>query len=213
MVKAILFDFWGTLVENGVRSPIKQVKRILNITVPFSEYVLRMERAMMASPHATLKDAFINVCKEFSIEYTEEILEQLIGMWNKSWVLAEPYEETEEMLIKLKEKYDLVLVSNTDSFSVNNVLEKFKLVNYFKKMFFSYELGMLKGEKNFLKQVLDETNLAIEDCVLVGDSIQSDMMAAKRLGMKGILVDRRGTRDFHPKVKDLKELEEVLLSI
>ena len=47
MVKAIIFDFWGTLVENGVWSPIKQVKQILDIDVPFSEYVVRMEKAMI----------------------------------------------------------------------------------------------------------------------------------------------------------------------
>ena len=47
MVKAILFDFWGTLMEQGVRSPIQHVKNALQIDLPFSEYVVRMERAMM----------------------------------------------------------------------------------------------------------------------------------------------------------------------
>lgn len=213
MIKAILFDFWGTLVENGVRSPIKQVKHLLNIDVPFSEYVVRMERAMMTSRHATLKDAFSNVCKEFSKECSEDLLEQLIGMWNKSWMLAEPYQEVEEVLKDLKEKYTFILISNTDSFSIDNVLDKFSLSGHFQKIFLSYEMGILKGEKNFLQQVLTETGLRIEDCVLVGDSIQSDMMAAKRLGMKAILIDRRNSRDFQPKVKNLKELKEVLQNI
>lgn len=210
MVTAILFDFWGTLVENGVRSPIKQVKQLLNIDLPFSEYVVRMERAMMTSRHATLKDAFSSVCKEFSKECPTDLLEQLIGLWNKSWMLAEPYPEVVEVLKNLKKKYTLILISNTDSFSIANVLDKFSLSSYFQKTFFSCEMGMLKGEKNFLPQVVDETDLRIEDCVLVGDSIQSDMMAAKRLGMKAILIDRRDCRDFQPKVKDLKELKEVL---
>ena len=71
MVKAILFDFWGTLVENGVHSPIKQVKNILNIRLPFSEYVIRMEKAMMTQEFSSLKDAFIAVGKEFNIEYLQ----------------------------------------------------------------------------------------------------------------------------------------------
>jgi len=41
----------------------------------------------------------------------------------------------------------------------------------------------------------------------VGDSIQSDMMAAKRLEIKGVLVDRRNSRDFDIKIKNLNELE------
>ncbi|MDP3734278.1 MAG: HAD family hydrolase [Nanoarchaeota archaeon] len=213
MVKAVLFDFWGTLVENGVHSPIKQVRSILKITVPFSEYVIRMERVMMTSNHHSLRDAFIAVCKEFSIQCNEQLLEKLIGMWNKSWMLAQPYEEVQEVLERLGKKYTLILISNTDSFSIEKVMEKFNLGSYFKKIFFSYKVGMLKGERNFLKQVVDETGLKIEDCVVVGDSIQSDMMAAKRIGMKAVLLDRRETRDFYPKVKDLKELENILEKI
>ena len=67
MVKAILFDFWGTLVSNGVWSPIKQVKQKLDINMPFSEYVVRMERAMMTEKFPSLKKAFENVFLEFSI--------------------------------------------------------------------------------------------------------------------------------------------------
>ena len=75
MVKAILFDFWGTLVENGVWSPIKQVKRIINIHTPFSEYVVRMEKAMMTQKFSSLKDAFESVCKEFGVECGKEQIE------------------------------------------------------------------------------------------------------------------------------------------
>ena len=53
-------------------------------------------------------------------------------------------------------------------------------------------------------------NLDVNDCILVGDSIQSDIIPAKRLGMNAVLIDRKNTRDFHPKMKDLKELEKVL---
>ena len=42
---------------------------------------------------------------------------------------------------------------------------------------------------------------------MIGDSVHSDMVAAERVGMKSILVDRRNTRDFAPKVETLKELK------
>ena len=103
MVKAILFDFWGTLVEVGTWSPVKQVRNILNTKLPFPEYVVRMERALMTEKYPTLKEAFENVCKEFKIEPTPEIIEELIGVWNKSWMLAEPYNDVEKTLTKLKE--------------------------------------------------------------------------------------------------------------
>ncbi|MBU0457269.1 MAG: HAD family hydrolase [Nanoarchaeota archaeon] len=210
MIKVIILDLWGTLVENGVWSPIKQVKNILGIKSPFSEYVVRMERAMMTEKYPTLKEAFENICKEFNVECEQEKIEMLIGMWNKSWMLARPYEEAMEELRKLGEKYKLVLVSNTDCFSVNQVLDKFKMREFFDNIFLSYEVHLIKTDKNFLKTVLDDIGYNVEECVIVGDSIQSDMVAAKRLGMKAILVDRKNTRDFHPKIKNLKELEKAL---
>ena len=137
MVKTLLFDFWGTLVENGVWSPVKQVKNTLQIEMPFPEYVVRMEEAMMTQKFPELKDAFIHVCREFDLEVDMDKIERLVGLWNKSWMLAKPYPEVEAVLKELQESCQLILISNTDSFSIPQVLEKFKLSLYFEKMYFS----------------------------------------------------------------------------
>ena len=210
MVKAILFDFWGTLVENGVWSPVKQVKNILEIKLPFPEYVVRMEKAMMTSKFGDLKQSFENVCKEFNLEVNQEKIETLVGMWNKAWMLAQPYEEIKEVLTELRKNYQIILVANTDSFSVPQVVEKFALSELFDKIYYSFEVGLIKTDKNFFKHVLTDLNLTTDDAVMVGDSIQSDIMAAKRLDMKAVLIDRRNTRDYHPKIKNMNELSKVL---
>lgn len=210
MIKAIIFDFWGTLVENGVWSPIKQVKTILNIDMPFSEYVVRMEKAMMTKEFDSLKEAFESVCREFAVSCPEQKMEQLIGMWNKSWMLAKPYEEVKEELEKLQKHYKLILVSNTDCFSINQVLDKFQLRNYFKWIYFSYDLEMIKTDENFLKTVLQKAKLKPEDCLMVGDSIVSDMDAAKGAGIRALLLDRKDGQHFDPKIRNLKELPRLL---
>ncbi len=210
MVKAILFDFWGTLVENGVWSPTKQVQNILNIRLPFSEYVVRMEKAMMTSSFENLNEAFRAVCMEFAIEPKEQLLDQLVGMWNKNWMLARPYPEVEKILQELRQQYKIYLVTNSDSFGVQKVMEKFGMKSWFDAIFLSCNMNVLKTDKNFLNQVLSEANLSPDDCVFVGDSIQSDMAAAERADMKGILVDRSGTREFEVKITSLSELTQVL---
>ena len=210
MVKAILFDFWGTLVENGVWSPIKQVKNILKIKLPFPEYVVRMEKAMMTSKFNDLKEAFENVCKEFNLEINEEKIQELVGMWNKAWMLAQPYDEIKEVLTELRKNYQIILVANTDCFSVPQVVEKFALTELFDKVYYSFDVSLIKTDKNFFKHVLTDLNLTTDDSVMVGDSIQSDIMAAKRLDMKAVLIDRRNTRDFHPKIKSMNELGSLL---
>jgi len=210
MKKAILFDFWGTLVENGVWSPIKQVRNILRIRLPFPEYVVRMEKAMMTSSFKTLKEAFEAVCDEFNIEPQQFLLDKLVGMWNKSWMLAKPYPEVEEVLQKLSKDHTLILVSNTDCFSVSNVLDKFGLKDYFNYLYLSYDLGKIKTDEEFIKHILQELDLKPSECLMVGDSIQSDMEAAEKAGVEAVLVDRRDTREFNRKIKSLKEVENYL---
>ena len=210
MVKTLLFDFWGTLVENGVWSPVKQVKNTLQIEMPFPEYVVRMEEAMKTQKFPELKDAFIRVCREFDLEVDMDKIERLVGLWNKSWMLAKPYPEVEAVLKELQESCQLILISNTDSFSIPQVLEKFKLSLYFEKMYFSYEQGLIKTNPKLLHKILFENDLKPEDCVMIGDSLESDIFPAKNMGIKAILVDRKNTRDYHPKVMSLNEIKTML---
>ena len=164
----------------------------------------------MTSSFKTLKEAFEAVCDEFNIEPQQFLLEKLIGMWNKSWMLAKPYEEVQEVLQKLSKDYTLILVSNTDAFSVSNVMEKFNLREYFNYLYLSYDLGKIKTDEKFIKHILKELGLKPEECLMVGDSIQSDMEAAEKAGVEAVLVDRRDTREFARKIKNLKEVENYL---
>lgn len=210
MTTAILFDFWGTLVETGIHSPIKQVQDIIAIELPFSEYVVRMERAMMTTPFDSLTDAFQAVCREFNIKPTEEQIEQLIGMWNKSWMLSQPYYEVEQVLAQLQDRYKLILISNTDCFSLPRALGKFNLRKYFKPAYLSFEQGFLKNDPAFFNKIMEDLELVPKECLVVGDSIESDIKAAQQAGIKAILVDRRNRRDFSPKIRNLRELVRLL---
>ncbi len=210
MIKVLLFDFWGTLVETGVYSPTKQVQDMLRVHMPFGQYVVKMERAMMTQKFDSLREAFLAVGETFGMRVHGEVMEQLIGLWNKSWMLARPYEEIEEMLGELQKKYRLVLVSNSDVFSVPKVVEKYGLGKYFEKQFWSYEMGKIKTDEEFMQAVLRELNVDVQDCVFIGDSLHSDMAVATRAGMRGILMDRKSGREYSPKVKSLRELQAQL---
>ena len=210
MTKAIIFDLWGTLVETGIRSPLKQAQSILGIELPFSEYVVRMERALMTRKFTGLREAFQAVSAEFSLAEDEDTLDRLVGMWNSSWMLAQPYVEVKSALTKLRQNHTLILVSNTDEFSAPRVLEKFQLNELFEKMFFSFEVGLLKTDPDFFTEVLHQTNLTATEVVMVGDSMESDILPAQRAGIRAILVDRRSRRDFSPKINNLHQLSALL---
>ncbi|MDP2908018.1 MAG: HAD family hydrolase [Nanoarchaeota archaeon] len=214
MVKAIIFDFWGTLVENGVfPSPVRQVKYILRIEDPFPDYIVKFEKVFMLKKYDDLYAAFSAVCEAFEIDPEKFILDRLVGMWNKHKLLAKPFEESVAVLEKLKkEGYKLALVSDTDCFTTDEVLDKYGLRKYFDEIVLSYKVEMLKTDPNMYHLVLEKLNIDKSDALVVGDSLETDIKGAKEAGINAVLVDRKDHREFSPKVKNLTELDPFIKS-
>ncbi|MFH1770075.1 MAG: HAD family hydrolase [archaeon] len=207
----MFFDFWGTVVENGIfPSPVRQAQRILRINVPFPEYIQKFESSFMTKKFDTLTEYFRNVTKEFGTNPPEFVYEKLVGMWNKNTILCKPFPETIEVLDELKKDYKLVLISNTDCLSVPQLLEKFDLNKYFDEVVLSCDIGSLKTDKEIFEMPLKKLKLKKTEVIMVGDSIPTDIEGAAKAGIAGILVDRRGTREFENKISSLTELKEKL---
>tara|TARA_Y100000031_G_scaffold130823_1_gene150794 strand:- start:180 stop:815 length:636 start_codon:yes stop_codon:yes gene_type:complete len=201
MVKAILFDFWGTIVENGVfPSPSRQVQEILRLNVPFPEFVHRFEEAFMTKEFDSLQDAFSAVFSGFEIKENKVEMEELIGLWNKNKLLAKPFQESVGVLEELSKSYKLFLVANSNKGVVDEVVDKYDLRKYFTDVFLSCELGFLKTDPEFFSAVLEKHGLKKEDCLMVGDSLQSDVEAAGNVGIAAVLVDRRDRRSYERKI-------------
>lgn len=212
MKELIILDFWGTIVEIGVHpSPIRQIKNMLNIDIPFSSYIIKFEEVFMKQPYNNLFEAFTEVCKAFHVSPEKELLEEMVGLWNTNKLLAKPFPETIEVLEELREKgFKIILLSNTDCFSIEEVLEKYDMKKYFDMILLSYQTRMLKNNPKVFQKILDERKIKKEAAVMVGDSIESDIISAKKAGVDAVLVDRMGDREFKPKIKSLKELKNFL---
>lgn len=212
MKEAVILDFWGTIVEIGVHpSPIRQIKSMLNIDIPFSSYIIKFEEVFMKQPYNNLFEAFTEVCNAFNVNPEKELLEEMVGLWNTNKLLAKPFPETIEFLEELKEKgFKIILLSNTDCFSIEEVMEKYDLKKYFDIIVLSYQTRMLKNNPKVFQKILDEMEIKKEEAVMVGDSIESDIISAKKAGVDAVLIDRTGDREFKPKIKNLKELKNFL---
>ncbi|MBU1198722.1 MAG: HAD family hydrolase [Nanoarchaeota archaeon] len=211
MIKGVIFDFWGTLVENGIfPSPVKQVRYILRVRMSFQDYILRFEDVFMAKPHENLTEAFKAVCKEFELEPRDFIIEKLVGMWNKNELLGKPFLDTIEVLKYLKKKKIKVgLISNTNE-TINRVLDKFDLRQYFDAQVLSYEEGMLKTDPDLFKKLLKKLKLKSEQVVMIGDSIPTDIIGARKADVRPILLDRRNNRTFSPRIVSLRALQDLI---
>ena len=209
-MKAILFDSWGTLIENGVKpSPLRQVQEILRVRLPFSEFVQQFEKSFMTRKYTDLGEAFYAAIDDLGIRVAPFVVEKLIGLWNKNMLFAKPFEDITE-LTKLKQKYKIGMISNTDPFSLTPVLEKHDLTKYFDAVVLSCDAGVLKTDPKMYELCLQQLGVSKDECVMVGDSMQTDIEGAKRAGIRAILMDRKDRREYDEKVTSLKQLAEVL---
>jgi len=90
-----------------------------------------------------------------------------------------------ELLPKLKEKYQLVLLSNTNFIHQKYGWEKFEFLKYFNKFILSHEVGAIKPEEKIYKAVENYTNQLSENHLFI-DDIKDYVNGAKNLGWNGI---------------------------
>ncbi len=212
MAKAIIFDFWGTLIDEGVYpSLMRQTKYFMGLRdMQFHDFILKFEDAVMLKRFEDKKDAFAAAFAAFGLEHKPWQMEKLIGLWNRVTLFSKPYDETLEVLADLKKDHKLILMSNGTNFTNEAVMDKFKMRGFFDGIYVSYDTGHLKSDKKIFEKALKEHKLKKDDVVMVGDSIESDMKAAEAAGIKGILVDRREKREYPLKIRSLVQLKEIM---
>lgn len=211
MVKAILFDFWGTLMESGVGSVLHASYKLIRPRMDFSSFVIQFENMFMTREFPDQATGFREACDALNARCPPFVIDRLVGLWNKSKLLAHPYPETLEVLQSLKDRgFKLALVSNAPKDNVDGVVEKYDMAKYFDHIHISSKMGLLKQDPKTFDHVASALGVTKEEMLMVGDSMETDIEGAQNAGVKAVLVDRRGTRDFKDKILDLKQLDTFL---
>lgn len=211
MKKAVLFDFWGTLVQQGAYSPLKQTYRLMRPLMHFGDFVEKFERVAMTKPYDDQAKMFLDAFVALDIPPKDWLIEKLIGVWNKNKLLAQPFPETMQVLEQLKKNgVKIAIVSNTPKLSVDGVLEKFGMDKLFDAVCFSYDIGALKTDPELFDAALKALGVKKSEAVMVGDSMETDIAGAEKAGVMAVLIDRKGTREYVNKIKSLTELDKFL---
>lgn len=92
---------------------------------------------------------------------------------------------TTSILPKLKQKYKLVLLSNTNYIHQKYGWEKYDFLKQFDKLILSHEVGVIKPEEKIYRAVEEFTNEPSENHIFI-DDILDYVEGAKKLGWSGI---------------------------
>ncbi len=147
-------------------------------------------------------------------------LNAFYAITQRNWLLEE---DAYPVLDALKLMgYKLALLSNAaDDADVQTLIDKYRLRHYFDFIRSSAKVGYRKPHAHIFNEALREMNLFPEQCVMVGDTLDADILGANKLGIYSVWINRRVNRetktlvDIHPKavIQKLDELPQLLLAI
>lgn len=216
MIKLVVFDLWQTLIPATIdfvhlSSLLKKEKLTL------SEFIPRYENAVQLKKYKKFEDLRKDFFKEFK-EYDNKLLEEeLYEIYFNRIDHIHFYPEVIKVLEKLrKDGYKLALLSNTENLLTEVLEDKLKLRSYFDLVVMSYETGAIKPDKKCFEYVLKKMKTNSSEALMVGDSLRSDIIGSKNVGMHNCLINRVGyvidTAVAKPEfeVKSLTELSRVL---
>jgi 2-haloalkanoic acid dehalogenase type II len=196
MIKAIFLDCYGTLISTGNGS-VEAAKEILdknnfsfNAELFYKHWKnIHKENISKLKRFKKEEEIFIDdlkmLYKFYGIKSDErdDVKYMLNSLYKRSF-----FDDSLHNLIKLKEKYEIYIASNTDREPlIKNLGED---INLFTGIFTSEDLMVYKPEKYFFKKILKTTGYNKEEIIFVGDSLIDDISGSKNMGIYSVLIDR-----------------------
>lgn len=197
-ITTLIFDLGGVIYDIDIQNGIDNFKKIgFNDADKYigkfthTGFFISWEKGEI-SP-----EEFRNEIRKLSINSLTD--KQIDEAWC-SIMLGIPRERI-DLLIELRKKYRLLLLSNTNYIHINislpKELEKFGLTmdDLFDKCYYSYLMGAVKPNADIFEMMLMDAKLKPEECLFLDDG-DKNIVTAKKLGINTYHVTPGQSLDF-----------------
>lgn len=179
MVKIILFDIGGVYSEGTFNDFTKKACKVLNLNCDELPYHRVYFDEELNKGKITIEECFR---KFFGVKISDEQMKILIDMWLETW---QPSEEMKDIVKRLKVKYKLGVLSNSDHINAKHYFSK-GWYDPFDILFLSHELGISKPSREIYEHVIKELKTVPEECIFIDDRDEC-LTIPRELGMKTTL--------------------------
>ena len=115
-------------------------------------------------------------------------------------------EGTIETLDYLKDNYELHIITNGFSFVQEVKLQKSNLDKYFVTITNSELAGHKKPHENIFQYALSLANASKNQSIMIGDSIEADVLGAMNFGMKAVYFNPENQTVSHNQIIQIQKL-------
>ena len=184
-IKNIVFDLGGVLIDLDFKSAINGLQKAGFTNVKEQLQAFDNEGIFQKFELGEISaDEFRASIRENSnVSLTDEEVDSL---WNL--MLLEIPREKLELILDLRSKYMVYLLSNTNSIHWDYVCKNafnyrgFRVNDYFEKTFLSFEMHLAKPDKAIFEKMLEDANLLAEETLFIDDS-EANCKAAAEVGI------------------------------
>lgn len=194
MIKNIIFDL-SEVIISGFHKAEYIIEKNTNIK---AEEFLEQRKEV--------NDIFLDAMRGKYTEdkYIEALLKSANWNVNKEIIkksirqnLDTKVDGTMKIVEKLKERYNLILLSDHIKEWVEYILDTNKELEVFEHKYFSYEYGKLKTDEGTFRHIIEQEKIVPSETIFIDDS-EENVEIAKQNGIYGIVF------------KDAKQLEKEL---
>ncbi|MBC7866024.1 MAG: HAD family phosphatase [Gloeobacteraceae cyanobacterium ES-bin-316] len=184
-LKNIIFDLGGVLlnIDYYITEQAFRDMGFLDFEKMYSQYSADAVFEKLETGDISNESFYNTIIERANSQITRE---QIALAWNA--MLLDFREETLDFLESLGPGYDLYLLSNTNAIHLAAFNEIFfkqtgktSLNNYFKKAYYSHEVGLRKPNEDIFEFVLKDAGLLAEESLFIDDSY-NNIHAAQMLG-------------------------------
>ena len=184
-IKNIVFDLGGVLVDLDFKAAINGLQQAGFANV--KEQLMAFDQGGIFQKfelgEMTAEEFRTAIRENSTVTLTDE---EIDALWNA--MLLEIPREKLELILDLRGKYMVYLLSNTNSIHWDYVCKNafnyrgFRVNDYFEETFLSYEMHLAKPDKAIYEKVLQDANLLAEETLFIDDS-EANCKAAEEVGI------------------------------
>ncbi|MFH2023779.1 MAG: TIGR02253 family HAD-type hydrolase [Candidatus Micrarchaeota archaeon] len=215
MVKYVLFDIDDTLFPSTEFSSMAR-KNALNAMISMginSDYdaLNKLLTEVIKKKGSNYPKHFNELCKQLNVKDPGRFIAAAIGAYHNTKSSIQVFPTVTPTLMKLKQNgYKLYVATSGSSIKQWDKLIRLNIALYFDGVFVSEEVGREK-DLFFYKKILKTLNSEPEDCIMIGDREDADILPAQKAGLKTVRM-LAGKYSGGPSVADftIKDISELL---